>query len=133
MPARHLGPPRPAEELVHALLEGRPALAVDQPGCRIGKLRIRISGRREALRLEEERPARAEAAQNVVEPRAGRDQLGLGGAFQIGPAEAECPLEAAVLVEHDPRRHQRRPWQMVGQPVRPVAVFGKVQHESQGL
>src|SRR3546814_6729258 len=80
--------------------------------------------------LEEERPASAEAAQHVVEPRAGRDQFGLGRTLQVGPTEAEAALEAAILIEHDPRRDQRRPWQMVGQQCRLPAVFGEVQHPS---
>src|SRR3546814_20007 len=78
--------------------------------------------------LEEERPASAEALQHVVRPRAGRDQLGLGGGFEIGSAEAEHPQEAAVLVENDTGRDQRRPGEMIRQPVGPVAIFGKVQH-----
>ena len=59
---------------------------------------------------------------------AGRDELGLGRAFKVGPAEREAALEAAVLVEDDPRRDQRRPGQMVGEPVGAAAVFGEVQH-----
>src|SRR3546814_19202512 len=86
-------------------------LAIDQPGCRAREVRRRIARRLVPLRLEEERPASAEAAQHVVEPRAGRDQFGLGRTLQVGPTEAEAALEAAILIEHAPRRDQRRPWQ----------------------
>ena len=57
-------------------LELRAALGVDQAGGRIGKFAPRIALRRLALRLDEDRPAGAEAAQRVVEPRGDRDELG---------------------------------------------------------
>src|SRR3546814_13192670 len=51
------------------MLERGTALPVDQPGRRIGELGRRIAGRGVTLGLEEQRPARAEAPQHVVEPR----------------------------------------------------------------
>ena len=50
--------------------EGGVALLIDQPRGRIGKARAGILVGRDALGLEEQRPARAEALQDVVEPRA---------------------------------------------------------------
>ena len=42
-----------------------------------------------------------------------------------GPRNAKRPLEAAVLVEDDAGRDQRRPGQMVGEPVGAVAIFAR--------
>src|SRR5690606_20423710 len=64
----------------------------------------------------------------VVRPGAGRDQLGLGRGFKVGTAEGERALEAAVLVEHHTRPDERRPGQVVGEPVDAASVFGEVQH-----
>src|SRR3546814_2731044 len=92
----------PANRLHHVverawcLLEGSLPLAIDQPGCRAREVRRRIARRLVPLRLEEERPASAEAAQHGVEPRAGSDQLGLGRNRQVGRTEAEAALEAAI-------------------------------------
>ena len=58
----------PALEMSALLLELRPALGIDQRGGRVGKLAFGIAVRRLALRLDEDRPAGAEAAQRVVEP-----------------------------------------------------------------
>ncbi len=73
----------------------------------------------EALGLEEERPAGAEAAQYVVKPGTGRDQFRLGCAFEIRSPEADGALEAAVLVEDDARGDERCPRQVVGEGCRP--------------
>src|SRR3546814_10078259 len=67
------------------------ALLIDEPGRGVRKAAVRIGGCLAPFGLEEERPASAEALQHVVRPRAGRDQLGLGGGFEIGSAEAEHP------------------------------------------
>ena len=42
-----------------------------------------------------------------------------------GPRKRERALEAAVLVEDDARRDQRRPGQMVGEPVGAVTIFAQ--------
>src|SRR3546814_2035085 len=84
------------------------ARLIDEQGRGVRKAAVRIGGCLAPFGLEEERPASAEALQHVVRPRAGRDQLGLGGGFEIGSAEAEHPQEAAVLVENDTGRDQRR-------------------------
>src|SRR3546814_6245311 len=97
------------------VLEGGAALPVDQPGRRIRELGRRVAGRGVALGLEEQRPARPEAPQHVVEPRTGSDQFRLCGALQVGPAEAEGPLEAAVLIEYHARVDQRSPGR-IGKP-----------------
>src|SRR3546814_19219003 len=43
-------------------------------------------------------------------------------------AKAQGALKATVLVQHHPRRDQRRPWQMIGEPVGAIAIFAQVQH-----
>src|SRR3546814_13992689 len=106
------------------MLERGTALPVDQPGRRIGELGRRIAGRGVTLGLEEQRPARAEAPQHVVEPRADGDEFGLRRALQVGPAEAEGPLEAAVLVEQHAGRDERRPRQVVRSEERRVGEEG---------
>jgi len=106
-------------------LEARPALLVDQPGGGVREGAPRIAERLAALGLDMERPARAEPLQHIVGPGAGRDELGLGGAFQIGSAKGGAALEAAVLVEHHAGRDQRRPGQMVGEPVGAVSIFAQ--------
>ena len=50
------------------------------------------------LRLEKERPARAEPAQRVVQARRRGDQLALRRAVEVRPAKARRALETAVLV-----------------------------------
>src|SRR3546814_8055189 len=94
------------------------ALLVDQPRRGVGKTACRIAKRFAAFGLDMECPARAEAFQNIIGARRDRDKLGLGGGFEIGSAEREHPAEAAVLVQDNARRDERRPWQMVGEPVR---------------
>ncbi len=108
--------------------EGGAALLIDKPGRGVGKAAVGIGGRLAALGIEEKGPAGAEPLQHVVGSRAGRDQLGLRSGFEIGAAETEHPQETAVLGEDDAGRDQRCPWEMIRQPVGPVAIFGKVQH-----
>ena len=48
-------------------LEGVLALEIDQRGRRIGKAAVRVGLGGDPLRLDEDRPAGAEAAQRVVE------------------------------------------------------------------
>jgi hypothetical protein len=72
-----------------------------------------------------ERPARSEPAQHIVGARRDRKQFGLRCRFQIRPAKPQGLLETAILVEHDARRDQRGPGQMIGQPVGPAAIFRK--------
>src|SRR6185437_616877 len=73
--------------------------------------------------------AGAEPAQYIVDPRAGRHEFSLSGAFEVGTAEPKRPLEAAVLVEHHTGCHQRHPGQMIGQAIDFAAIFAKVQHD----
>ena len=93
--------------------EGGVTLLVDQPRRRIGKAGAGILVGRDALGLEEQGPAGAEALQDVVEPRADRDELGLGGAVEVGAAVAQRALERAVLVEDDAGSDQAGPRQVV--------------------
>jgi hypothetical protein len=90
-------------------------LHIDQRRDRIGKVRFRIVERGRALRFDEDRPARAETAQRIVEPRRGGDQLGWRGGIEIGSAKTRGALKAAVLVENDARPDQRGPGQEVGE------------------
>ena len=69
-------------------LERGAALLVDQPGQGFGKGRARIRGRGAALGLDEECPAGLEAAQRIVEPRGGGDELALRRAVEVGAAKA---------------------------------------------
>ena len=118
----------PPLEMARGLLELGAPLGVDQRGHRIGEARARIGARRDPLGFDEDRPARAEPAQRVVEPAGGGDQLGRGRRVEVGTAEPRGALQARVLVEHDAGRDQRRP----GQEVREVrglgAVFGEAHH-----
>src|SRR6185437_13470646 len=111
-----------------SVLEACQALLVEEPGGGVRKAAVRIAGRLDPFGLEEERPARPEALEHVVGPGRDCDELGVGRAFNIGPAIGEGALETAVLVENDAGRDQRRPWQVVGKPVGTTAVFAKVQH-----
>src|SRR3546814_14503797 len=69
-----------SSDLAAPSVEGGAAFLVDQPGGRIGEARVGIAERLDPLGLEKERPAGAEAAQDIVRPRARADQLGPGGA-----------------------------------------------------
>ena len=113
--------------------EGRVALLVDQPRGSVGEARAGILVGGHALGLEEQRPSRAEALQDVVEPGRDGDQLGIGGAVEVRAAVAQGPLERPVLVEHDAGADQAGPRQVVGDNSRLLPVLGKVQHVSAPL
>ena len=66
-----------------------------------------------ALRLDEDCPARAQAAQSAVEPGGCADKFGGCRAIQIRATEFCRALEGAVLVQHDPRRDERCPGQKI--------------------
>src|SRR3546814_7430149 len=68
---------------------------------------------------------------SVVQARRHRQQLRLGGAVQVRPAEACRALECAVLVEHHPGRDKTRPRQVVGQLHLRAAVLGQAHHRSE--
>ncbi len=63
-------------EMRAGLLEARLALGVDKRGCGVGKAAVGIAVRWMALRLHEDRPARAETAEGVVEASRDRDEFG---------------------------------------------------------
>ena len=73
-------------------------------------------------------PSRPQPAQGIVEPRCRADEFGRRGAVEVRTTESCRPLKRAVLVEHDPRRDQRRPGQKIGEALRLLAIFGEVQH-----
>ena len=79
-----------ALEVSALLLELRLALGVDQRRDRIRERALRIVLRRVAARLDEDRPAGAETAQRIVEPRGRADQLGRRCASR-GPARGTAP------------------------------------------
>src|SRR6266404_1995778 len=81
-----------------------------------------------AARLDENHPARAKAAQRVVEPRRDADQFGRRGAVEVWSPEARRALKAAVLVEDDTVCDQRRPRQEVRKALRLVAIFAEIEH-----
>src|SRR6266849_696543 len=78
--------------------------------------------------FDENRPARAEAAQRIVEPRRDADQFGRRSAVEVRSPEACCALQAAILVEDDAFADQRRPGQEVREALRLVAIFGEIEH-----
>ncbi len=119
-----------ALEMLPGALECGAALLVHQPRCGFGKDALGIAQRVAPLGLEVQRPAGAEPLQHIVRPRAGGDQLRLGGAFEVGTAEAQDAHEAAVLVQHHARCHQSRPGEMVRQPVGAAPIFVQHQHAS---
>ncbi len=104
-----------ALEVVTRFLEGGAAFLVHEPGQRFGKVGMRIVRRRPAFGLDEQRPARPQPAQRVVEPCRRGDQLALRSAVQVRPAKARRALETAVLVQHHARRDQPGPGQPVGE------------------
>src|SRR5258708_7646651 len=81
-----------------------------------------------AARVDEDRPARAEAAQRVVEPRRDADQFGRCGAVEVRSPEPRRALEAAILVEDDTFADQRHPGQEVREALRLVAIFSEIEH-----
>jgi len=105
-------------------LEARAALAIDQPGSGVGKDAVGIIRRRETLCLEKERPARAEAARDIVEAGRNADQFGLRRAFEVRAPKPQRPLKRTILVEDNARRHECRPGQVIGEAVRLAAVLG---------
>src|SRR6185436_1520102 len=108
--------------------EGGVAFLVDEPRRGVGEAGAGILVGRDALRLEEQRPAVAEALEHVVEPRGDGDELGLCRAVQVGTTVSERALERAVLVENDAGSDQTGPGQVVAQADSLLAVFGEVQH-----
>ena len=83
---------------------------------------------RRALRLDEDRPARSQTAQRVVETAGDRDEFGRRRGVQIRPTKPCGPLKRPILVENDAFAHQRRPGQEIGETLRFAAVFGEIQH-----
>ena len=118
----------PALEMRPFFLELRPALGIDETRCGVRETTFRIAVGRFALRLDEDRPARAETPQGVVEPCRSGDQLRRRRRVEVRSAKPGGALERAVLVEHDALFDEGRPGQEVGEAVRPAAVFGKVHH-----
>ena len=117
------------EMLSPAAVEMTAPFLIDQPGGRIGERAVGIIHGFDPFGIEEKGPARSETPQRIVGTGTDRQQFDFGRAFKIRATKAQGSLEAAVLVKHDARRHQRCPWQMVGQPVGRAAIFLEVQHE----
>src|SRR3546814_4775194 len=81
------------------------ALGVDQGGRRLWKPARRIGAGAVALRLNENRPSRAEAPEGVVEPAGDGDEFGRHRGVEVGTAKAGGALEATVLVEDRSEEH----------------------------
>ncbi|MNE39544.1 hypothetical protein D3C80_1335040 [compost metagenome] len=109
-------------------LEIRLALGIDQRGSGVGKGAGGIDRGRMTLRFHEDRPARTEAAEGIVEAAGNGDQLSGHGAVEVRPPKAGGALEAAILVEHDAGADQRCPGQEVGKAAVAIAVFGEAHH-----
>ncbi len=116
-----------ALEVTLLRLERGPPLVVDQIGDRIGERAGRILLRRRAQRLKVQAPARAQAAQGVVQLRPRGDQAGVRGASQIWAAEGEGLLETAVLVQDQARPDQRDPGQVIEEARGLGAVFPEIE------
>src|SRR3546814_4415191 len=76
-------------------------LHMDQRRDRIGERRVGIVERGQTLRLDEDRPARAEPAQRIVEPRRHGDQLGGRGGIKVRSPKPRGALERPALVAND--------------------------------
>ena len=111
-------------EMDTGLLEGILPFQVDQRRDGIRKRAVRIELRRKSGRLDEDRPAGAETAQNIVESGGRADELGRRCAVEVRPPESRGPLKRAVLVENNAGRDQSRPRQIVGKAGGTVAIFG---------
>src|SRR3546814_20741539 len=90
-----------AFEMRAFLAELLAALDIDQRRDGVGEIRDRIGYRGNTLRLDEDRPARAEPPQRLVQPRGHRDEFGRGRAVAVGTATARRALAGAILVEDD--------------------------------
>src|SRR3546814_14899427 len=77
-----------AFEMRAFLAELLAALDIDQRRDGVGEIRDRIGYRGNTLRLDEDRPARAEPPQRIVQPRGHRDAFGRGRAVAVGTAKA---------------------------------------------
>jgi hypothetical protein len=84
-------------------------LDVDQGRDRIGKDAVWIGHGRVAAGLDEDRPARTQPTQGVVQPRRDGGHLGVADRLQIRTPKAGGALEGAVLVEHHARGDQAPP------------------------
>src|SRR3546814_20971965 len=91
------------------------ALDIDQRRDGVGKIGDRIGYRGNTLRLDEDRPARAQPPQRIVQPRGHRDEFGRGRAVEVGAAKARGTLEGAILVEDDALGAESHPGKRVGE------------------
>jgi hypothetical protein len=93
------------------LLELCTTFGIDELRGRFGEIADRIAAGGLAPGLDEDRPACAETAQRIVEPRGDRNQLGGRRRLEVRSTELRCALKRAVLVEDDAFTHERRPRQ----------------------
>lgn len=123
---------RPIVGLVGRLtgFEERATLGVDQPGRGDLELAPGIGLGGSATRLDMQAPPAAQTLQGVVEPRANRHQLQVGGRLEIRTPEPQTAGEGAVLVQHHPGGDHGRPGQMIGQEGGPAAMFIQEAHIS---
>src|SRR3546814_10510057 len=71
------------------------ALGIDQSGCSVRERTCRIGCCVVALSFDENRPARAEAAEGVVEATGHSDEFGGHGTVEVRPSKSRAALEAA--------------------------------------
>src|SRR3546814_19615582 len=70
--------------------------SIDQSGCSVRERTCRIGCCVVALSFDENRPARAEAAEGVVEATGHSDEFGGHGTVEVRPSKSRAALEAAV-------------------------------------
>ncbi len=104
------------------------ALGIDQSRRGIGKDVVGIGGSLVPLRLDENAPAQAKAAESVVDAARNGNQLGRDGGIQIRTPKAGRALKRAILVQHDAGSDQSDPWQIVGEASGSATIFGEIHH-----
>ena len=80
----------------------QPAFLIDEPGRRVRKRAVRILMHGCALGLKEERPARAEPAQHIVDAGIDRDEFFVRRAFKVGPAILKMVWKLPSLLRMTP-------------------------------
>ena len=115
-------------EMAALFLEIGLALGIEQCRGRIWKTAVGIGCGLLALRFHEDRPARAETSEGIVEARGDGDQFGSDGGFEVWTAKLRGPLQRSVLVQNDALADERGPGQEIREAAGGAAIFGKVQH-----
>src|SRR5262249_31837656 len=112
-------------------LEVAPSFVIQERGGRVRPSGCGILVRFEALRLDEERPSRAQSAQGVIEAGDGGKQFRVERAREVGSSKRDRLLKKGVLLKDDTRSHESRPGKTVGQPIFRFSIFAQVQHRGE--